>query len=712
MEPPVTMNFYTIDDLKGLISMMSQDDIKQISQADLLSQLDGRRELRSSMSVEAPIQRKIDFSISSPEFTFKQPSNITGAAMADTFHTSKELKHRLSIKKKLENPGCTAKSPHVVPSDFNIESKKPSNDCSTDETQNSIQMESSDATDKNPFKMNLISGTNVKRNARPRRGATPHKSPPARSSGRISTDFTSSFPAKENREPNSGDTVSDKSDHCFTPKQVVNGREEVSFVTVHSPDIADLIAPAKVSWPSSLSPQIGLDTTTTLNSNRGVASAAAVGISGLPDLTSGVHGTGTGSGTETPQSVDSAMSLDSPREEKEPLKGSTGNAFKPQSLDFLFSSAPARLPDEAVEQAVPILTTGVFNMGLSNASKKKEFSSPRGNHSDSTHIQWLDQTFASVTIGDVATNLEGNGRQPGNESKGSMSPFSSWWGGSSDSAELPKQKVNGNFLDSSSIHSDPAAASCHSPSIAVKTDSFKLQSETFFNPFTFKHDAVPAAAPPGPFTSTPGPFTFAPSAVKTARPPSPKTSPQSAYIRRSKAAHRRNSIGTEQRAAEGMDVASSPVPCLDPASPVPSPSPWGLKTRSASRSAMKSDAAKVASTPRKTTPYKAIPSVFPVTGPAVAGPTVYGTSDSESSDSATVNNRRAPQKESCAPTSTVKPRSFQCDYSSLNKKESQVAPDESAERMNELANSYRKTGAMRLFHYPVLLAVSLRAVPT
>jgi hypothetical protein len=406
------------------------------------------------------------------------------------------------------------------------------------------------------------------------------------------------------------------------------------------------------------------------------------------------------------------MSLDSPREEKESLKGSTGNAFKPQSLDFLFSSAPARLPDEIAEQAVPILTTGVFNMGLSNAPKRKEFSSPRGNHSESTHIQWLDQIFASVTIGEVGTNLEGNGRQPGNESKGSMSPFSSWWGGSSDSAELPKQKVNGDVPDSSSAFSDPVAASCHSPSVTGQTDGFKPQSDTFFNPFAFKNDAVPAAVPSGPFTSTPGPFTFAPSAVKMARPPSPKTSPQSAYIRRSKAAHRRNSIVTEQRAAEGMDVANGPVPCLDPASPAPSPSPWGLKTRSASRSAMKSDGAKVASAPRKTTPYKAIPSVFPVTGPAVASPTAYDTSDSESSDCASVHNRRAPQKESCAPATTLKPRTFQCDYSSLNKKESQVAPDESAERMNELANSYRKTGAVRLFHFAVLPAESHRAVPT
>ena len=56
MEPATTMNFYTIDDLKGIISLMSKDDIKQISQADLLSQLDSRRELRSKMPIETPIQ--------------------------------------------------------------------------------------------------------------------------------------------------------------------------------------------------------------------------------------------------------------------------------------------------------------------------------------------------------------------------------------------------------------------------------------------------------------------------------------------------------------------------------------------------------------------------------------------------------------------------------------------------------------------------------
>lgn len=713
MEPATTMNFYTIDDLKGIISLMSQDDIKQISQADLLSQLDSRRELRSKMPIETPIQRKIDFTISSPEFTFKQPSNVTGAAMADTFNTSKEFKHRLSIKKKLENPGCTGKSPHVVADISNVEFKKPSNESSIDDTQNFNQMESSNSTDVNPFKMNLISGTNVKRNARPRRGATPHKSPPARSSGRISTEFTSSFPAKENREPNSSNTVDEKSDFCFTPKQPTHVRVESTFVAVDSPDNVHSIAPAKVSWPSTLSPQIDLDTATPLNSNKGVTTAA---VSGLPDLKSGAHGTVTG--TETPQSVDSAMSLDSPREDKESLKGSTGNAFKPQSLDFLFSSAPARLSDDAAEKAVPILTSGVFNMGLSNATKKKEFSSPRGNQSESTHMQWLDQTFASVTIGEVESNLEGKGRQPGNESKGSMSPFSSWWGGSSDSAELSKQKetafcsvpktVGGDVPDSPSIASDPVAASCHSPSVAGKADSFKPLSEAFFNPFSFKPDTLPAAVPPGPFTSIPGPFTFVPSAVKTARPPSPKTSPQSAYIRRSKAAlsqsHRRGSSGMEQRAAEGMDVANSP------ASPAATPSPWGLKTRSSSRSAMKTDAAKTASTPRKTTPYKAVPSVFPVSGHTVTGPTVYDSSDSESSDGASVLNRGMPQKESCAPTSTLKPRTFQCDYSNLNKKESQVAPDESAERMNELANSYRKQGAVRLFHFPALLAELLRAV--
>lgn len=721
MEPHVKMNFYTINDLQGLISLMSQDDIKQISQSDLLNQLDSLRELRSTTLFETPIQRKIDFTISSPEFTFKQPSNITGAAMADTFNTSKELKHRLSIKKKLENPGCTAKSPHVVPVTFNFESMKPSVDCSIDETQNSNQMESIFTTDVNPFKMNSTSGTNVKRGARPRRGATPHKSPPSRSGGRISTEFTSSFSAKENREPNSSSSVNEKSDFCFTPKQAGYGREGSTFVTVNSPGNANIVPPANISWPSSLSPQVDLDTTTPLNSIRemaftAAAAAATSSVSGLPDLTSGIHGTGNRSGSETPQSVDSAMSLDSPREEKEPLKGSTGNAFKPQSLDFLFSSAPARLPDEAAEKNVPILTTGMFNMGISNATKKKEFPSPRGNQSDSTHIQWLDQTFASVTISEAATNLEGNSRQSVNEAKGNMSPFSSWWG-STDSAELSKQKgtavfhsgeetVGGDVPHSSSGSSDSAAASSRSPFVAGETDSLKPQSETFFVPFTFKNDATPATRPIGPFTSAPVPFTFVPGAVKTARPPSPKTSPQSAYIRRSKAAlsqsHRKSSIGSEQRKADGMDVADSPIPFLSPASPAPSPSPslWGLRMRSASRSAVKA-----ASIPRKTTPYKAVPSVFPVSGPAVAGPTVYDSSDSESSDCA--SNRtptkkekdREKEKESWVPTSILKPRTFHCDYTTMNKKDSQLAPDESAERMNELANSYRKQGAVRLFHF-------------
>lgn len=726
MEPQVKMDFYTINDLKGLISLMSQDDIKQISQADLLNQLDSLRELRSTTPFEAPIQRKIDFTTSSPEFTFKQPSNITGAAMADTFNTSKELKHRLSIKKKLENPGCTAKSPHVIPVSFNFESKKPSVECSVDETQNSNQMESINSTDVNPFKMNLTSGTNVKRGARPRRGATPHKSPPSRSGGRISTEFTSSFPAKENREPNSSSSVNEKSDFCFTPKQAGYGREGSTFVTVHSPGNAHLMPPANIPWPSSLSPQVDLDTTTPLNSNRGAAFAAAAAISavsGLPDSTSGTHGSrnGSGSGSETPQSVDSAMSLDSPREEKESLKGSTGNAFKPQSLDFLFSSAPARLPDEAAEKNVPILTTGLFNMGISNATKKKEFPSPRGNHIDSTHIQWLDQTFASVTIGEAATNLEGNSnsRQSGKESKGNMSPFSSWWG-STDSAELSKQKETSEFNsgpitvggDVTHSSSDSAAPSCRSPFVAGETDSLKPQSDPFFAPFIFKNDAAPATGPIGPFTSAPVPFTFAPGAVKTARPPSPKNSPQSAYIRRSKAAlsqsHRKSSIGSEQRAADGMDVADSPIPFLSPASPAPSPSLWGLRMRSASRSAVKADAAKAASIPRKTTPYKAVPSVFPVPGPAVASATVYDSSDSDSESSDCAANRTATKKEkdrekeeeSWVPTSILKPRTFHCDYTTMNKKDSQVAPDESAERMNELANSYRKQGAVRLLHFP------------
>lgn len=630
------MDSFTLDDINSLVTHLTIGASQTISRTDLLVQLDRLRDVRKAKHSRGLDSFCAESSMSSPDFSFKLPSKVMLSEEVEP------LMRKLSLKS----------------------------------TSASNEAEESGTTDQktsqfNPPAINFAVGNagQTKRHGRPRRGITPHKLSPGEN-GEIMPDFTSFFlQAKENLEPHS---VIPK-DSCSSP-ELVTAKTNIPLT---SPEFAFSLTSefnfanekAVFSTPSGLPTNI--------------SHAVELSQSAIPDIFQPTKIVGKDKKTPqtairnnldtlTPQSADSAMSLDdtnmdqnesedAPGEEQGQLKESQ-NTFHPQSLKFDFNTSAVKANKDPTSEG------NLFNIGQhTNARKKGE---KRGSPGQKKRIDTsinaigLDDYFASVTLDETShrdkretdSGFKVDPSTPSIDQSSSL--FAPISGLDFQFGILGPGSKNSNVCDSD--------RSGRNPSTSSGTYGFN------------------------PLYSTRSSFTFQSSAIKTARPPSPKKSPSAAvypaHIRRTKTPIKTSRISPKKplRSANtspstnGMDVDTSPVP-----SAVNTPKGVPQSTRK--------------ETPG--VPSSPVPSDFDHDNNYIACGTYgderdTGDDSTENWDSDTDPSTHTTAKETFAPMSVLKPPN-------TNQRPG-VQPDESAERMNDLANQYRKQGIV-----PIISSLSL-----
>ena len=647
------MDSFNIDDLKSLVSLLVIGTSQTISRTDLLLELDRFRDLRI-------VEHRTDVasSTSSPNFTFKQPSKVV---------------------LPVEIEPCMEKSTAKKPSAKN-EGKE--NNCFTQE---SLQF--------NPPRINFTvgNGGQVKRHGRPRRGATPHKSPPGGDVDNM-PDFTSFFLfSKENVEPHSDNVTRNLKEDCFYAEfsvantNISSTSPEFSFRLAS--DFTSAIEKPLFSTPSShpkySSPTADrLPQTTfseTFRTNCSIRDEAAISV-------------GTHSRAEilTPQSADSAMSVDSANMEHDEVEDALDrsildsqsrerhNGFHPQSLKFDFTPS-------AVKGKMDTRSEGaLFSIGQHSIAHKKgeKRTSPgqRKRFDTTANASVLIDYLASVSISDTSQIDKGDAKAIAEQvigdvmSNGSRTDPLSGQNGLIFTSGLDFKFASSNAtMKESSTRAEDTASTCFDPTLCFRNPS---------NSFSF-HSSV----------------------IKIARPPSPKKSPSAtvypAHIRRTKTPTKivRGSPKKPQRspstspmsATKSMDVDASPVPTIT------------LRSKEIPVSARKKKQEKS-------------PCVAPVRTENGNYGGEWDTGSDSTDDSGSDSNPRihVAEKEACAPMSVLKPSSTS-GWRGL-------VPDESAERMNELANQYRKQGTSifpsyslarcQYFSIAIIISFSLILLPS
>ena len=630
------MDSFTVEDLKHLISFLLIGTSQTISRTDLLLQLERLRDLRKPECATDGSASK-----SSPNFTFKQPSKVVLPIEIEPYTEKSTPKKPMTINESKEN------------SSFSQESF-------------------------NPPRMNFTVGNNgqVKRHGRPRRGTTPHKSSLGADGDNL-PDFTSFFlHSKENVEPYSDNVTKILKEHSFCPGLSVANTNipptspEFSFRLAS--DFTSATEKSLFSTPSS-HPKYSSPTGDRLpqpaiseafRTNCNIREEAAISVA-----------TRSRSEILTPQSADSAMSVDSANiEQDEPEKALDGcildiqskerrHEFHPQSLKFDFTPSTVKGKMDTKSEGT------LFSIGqhpiAHRKGEKRNSPGQRRRMETSANESVLIDNLASVSISNIS--------QTDKTDDGLIFEQVSRIAQSSGSRADPPSAQNGMIFTSSlDFKFVSSIANMKEPSIREEDTA-----STCFDPTVCVRNPSPS-------------FSFHSSVIKTARPPSPKKSPSAtvypAHIRRTKTPTKivRGSPKKPQRSpstspmctTKSMDVDTSPVPAIT------------LRSKEIPQSAGK----------KKQEEARRVSSARTEIGNYVDEWDTGGEStDGSGSDS----NPRAhvTEKEACAPMSVLKPHST----SSLRG----VVPDESAERMNELANQYRKQGASIL---PLLLHNKLSIV--
>lgn len=360
----------------------------------------------------------------------------------------------------------------------------------------------------------------------------------------------------------------------------------------------------------------------------------------------------------TPQSTNSAMELDGSLEEGQDLEST--ETFQPKNLNFAFKAPPtATFGDIPMKEGIPI--NGLFHMGAcpKSSRKKKEVVVSPGlkRQMETVNVSTLNESLASVTLDElkVDTSYKMNEAQE-KHTDTITSPFSEWWS-STDKAKAgesrTREEATRAFADTVGGYSLPSNMSMSSP--------LPSTSDVPPGPFSFDSSVSPNRT---------GPFTSKASAVKIVRPSTPKKA--TSYVRMKKTPLREEGSTKSEEASpasQEMDVDGS-----RPQSPI---SP--VSVRKLSRSPVTTQA-----TPLRATPSRAPLFNMHFTSSFVSTP-LYRPSNEDDSDTEDTpmnpigRSKFAAEKESCAPTSVYKPLS-------------RIIPDESPERMNDLANQYRKQG--------------------
>ena len=623
------MDSFTLEDLKNLISFLLIGTSQTISRTDLLLQLERLRGLR-----KAEYATDGSASKSSPIFTFKQPSKVVLPIEIEPYTEKSTLKKPMTTNESKEN------------SSFSQESF-------------------------NPPSVNFTVGNigQVKRHGRPRRGTTPHKSSLGGDGDNL-PDFTSFFlHSKENVEPYSDNVTKNLKGHSFCPGLSVANTNipptspEFSFRLAS--DFTSATEKSLFSTPSShlkyssptgdRLPQPAIFEAFRTNCN--IREEAA--ISEATHIRSQIL---------TPQSADSAMSVDSGNieqdESEEALDGcilgiqskERRHEIHPQSLKFDFTPSTVKGKIDTKSEGT-LFSIGQHPIAHRKGEKRNSPGQRRRIETSASESVLIDN-LASVSISDISqTDKRDDGvifEQFGRiaQLSGSRADPSSAQNGmiSTSSLDFKFASSNANMKEPS-IREEDTASTCFDHTVGFRNPSHS--------------------------------FSFHSSVIKTARPPSPKKSPSAtvypAHIRRTKTPTKivRGSPKKPQRSpstspmctTKSMDVDTSPVPAIT------------LRSKEIPQSAGK----------KKQEEARRVSSARTEIGNYVDEWDTGGDStDGSGSDS---NPRvHVAEKEACAPMSVLK----SCSTSSSRG----VAPDESAERMNELANQYRKQGASIL---PLLL---------
>ena len=654
------MDSYDVDDLKGLISLMTLENVENVSKVDMLEQLDCLREIRLASNLA-----KQDFLPFSPEFTFKQPAKTLLPENTDLRDTCRNV------------ASVQAATSRVKDDSFQI-----------NESQTTLNFAVGNKQTNDP----------AKKYGRPRRGATPHKSPILAQKQYSSTDSFAILHAKENREPNKVTAVSFGNLFYFSPEKSVQSTIQTNISLFAA-------ASANASIPAIPQNKDKVNLSTPISSQSGAAIDSV--ISGVANVSIGQS---MDTRCETPQSINSEMSLDNSAEDVQESSPShvdaSTSAFQPKCLNSEFKPITAfSLPQSGPE-------VGLFNIGIHKTSAgphRKTKSKPVS--PDST---WIDKTFAPVTPGRLAQdgklNAFFNVVKDNNNIKPGMSPFSSWWGGVGSSGVDSRQEDEAisRLVEECSLSEaakrdavSPIAAAVNAPSTFPKSTAAPLASSP---PFLFNVAPV-VKMPPCFVENTP---------LKTARPPSPKKSPHSAYRRMKMNINTTKSPGVPGKLSSSdcddvqvhtlcsevssMDIDFSPPP----SSPVPEPFVHSAKPPSLPNpSTLKEmSAAYAAFTPIKVGPFT---STIPVpTIPFNDKNDSESDSDSDVPLSMSKSKSKAREKEkekgkaylrttkeACAPMTALKADKTPSKWAS---EPNGLLPDESAERMNDLANQYRKQG--------------------
>ena len=651
------MDSYSIDDLKGLISLMTLENVETVSKIDMLEQLNCLREIRAASNVV-----KNDSVPFSPEFTFKQPAKTLLSENVDIRDTTRNTESAKAATSKIKDDS------------FQV-----------NEGQSTLNFAVGNKQTNDP----------TKKYGRPRRGATPHKSPTLQQKQNSSADSFTVLHAKENREPNKFSQF-----FYFSPEKSVQ-----STVQSNAPHFAT--ASSNVSVPAVPVPQDKDSPSTAIPVSFSMGAPIDAVTSGVANVSIG-QSMDTRSGT--PQSVNSEMSMDNSAEDVQESSPNGTDAstfhFQPKCLNSEFKPVAAFFPAQSGADV------GLFNIGIHKTpagphrKKKEKPLSP-----DST---WIDKTFAPVTPGRLAHDgkldssfnvSKDNGHV---QVKAGMSPFSSWWGGVGHSGSDSRQQDETitRLVEECSISEggkgvagSPIAAA-NAPSTVPKSTASPITSA----PFLFNVKPVANLAP----------IFVEDTPLKTARPPSPKKSPHSAYRRMKINVNATKSPGITGKQSSSdcddahvhtlcsevsnMDIDFSPPPSM----PMSQPSVLPTKAPSLPSASTVQEPTTVwgAFTPKKVGPFT---SSVPAPVPAPATP-LHEMSGSESdSDDMDVSSSTIPMsngkgkgkaflrttKEACAPMTALKGDKTPSKWAS---EPNSLLPDESAERMNDLANQYRKQG--------------------
>jgi hypothetical protein len=195
---------FTIDDLSSLINIMKASNLSSMSTSEMASKLTVlklRKQDKHAGSATISSSKNSNASISSPDFMFKPPSKVLGTSQQkDNDILATEF--QINMNEQMKGIDSVA-SDAIDKSDKNLDINSKIFNTSFTKSKEEFTIDSSNKS--------FVSGISGKRNGKPRRGATPHKS-----SNDESTKFSSLF--KENLNPLSNNSTerNDKEWHFDT----------------------------------------------------------------------------------------------------------------------------------------------------------------------------------------------------------------------------------------------------------------------------------------------------------------------------------------------------------------------------------------------------------------------------------------------------------------------------------------------------------------